>query len=158
MIFNLVYISKATKPMQDVEIGHLLEQSREWNKSHGITGMLLYIEGSFLHFEGGRFIQALEGEESEIRSIFERIKADNRHYDITKLHESNTYKRNFMDWSMGFKSLNEKSFVEMPGSFSLNDSFLKKGKPNSFSVPLDFLKSFYSMNIKPLDIVSDITK
>jgi len=146
MSFNLVYISKAVKPMQDAEIVILLEQSRTWNKSHGITGMLLYIEGSFLRFEGGRFIQALEGNESEVRLLFSKIQADNRHYDITKLHESIINKRNFEDWSMGFKSSNHKCFMEMPGSFPLDKSFLTKRKSDFFNVPLDFLKSFYNMN------------
>jgi len=146
MSFNLVYISKAAKPMQDAEIVILLEQSRTWNKSHSITGMLLYIEGSFLSFEGGRFIQALEGKESEVRSLFSKIQVDNRHYDITKLHESTTNKRYFKDWSMGFKSSNHQCFTEMPGSFPLDKSFLTKCKSDYFNVPLNFLKSFYSMN------------
>jgi len=146
MSFNLVYISKATKPMQDVENSLLLQQSRTWNEAHGLTGMLLYIEGSFLHFDGGRFIQALEGDEAEVRAIFEKIQLDNRHFDITRLHESTTAKRNFADWSMGFKSLNKKGYLEMPGSFSLDESFLTS-RTEVFNIPMDFLKSFYRLNV-----------
>jgi len=147
MSFNLVYISKAVKPMQDVELALLLEQSRTWNKDHGLTGMLLYIEGSFLHFNGGRFIQALEGEEEEVRVTFEKIQFDNRHYDLIKIHESTSFKRNFKDWTMGFISLSQQSFAEMPGSFPLDVSFLS-AKTDYFNVPLNFLKSFYSLNAK----------
>ena len=147
MSFNLVYISKATKPMQDAENSLLLQQSITWNQAHGLTGMLLYIEGSFLHFDGGRFIQALEGDEAEVRAIFEKIQLDNRHFDITKLHESTTPKRNFPDWSMGFKSLNKQVYLGMPGSFSLDESFLKASRNEVFNIPLDFLKSFYRLNL-----------
>ena len=52
-IYQLVYISAANHEFTEKELHELLSKARKNNESYGITGMLLYHQGSF--------IQALEG-------------------------------------------------------------------------------------------------
>ncbi len=68
MLFHLIYVSTAVKPMIGDELVSLLEQSRARNKRHRITGMLLYSDGHFM--------QVLEGEEASVMKIFEDISHD----------------------------------------------------------------------------------
>lgn len=73
MLYYLIYISKAHEVDQD-DLRNVLEESLEWNKEHGITGMLLYVPGYFSNPAAARFIQVLEGTEFEVKLIFEKIK------------------------------------------------------------------------------------
>ena len=74
MIFQLIYTSQATDitwPWPEARpetLKNILEKSRANNQIKGITGALVYVEGTFL--------QILEGNESDVRSLSERIVHD----------------------------------------------------------------------------------
>jgi hypothetical protein len=143
----ITYISKATKQMLEADLDALLQECISWNKAHGITGMLLYIQSEMLEHKEGRFIQALEGKKKVVQETFAKIKTDHRHFDVTVLSEIPLSSRNFSKWSMGFKSLNEKEFMESPGRFELNPDFLKYSSASNLNPALDFIKQFYSLNL-----------
>ena len=112
-IFSLVYASAATRDMSPEELATILETARRNNREAGVTGMLLYHEGSFL--------QALEGEREVVESIYERIEEDPRHTDAMILFRGVVEERSFERWSMGFYRSAE--FGTPPG---LNE-FLQRG-------------------------------
>lgn len=66
--------------------------STRYNAAHDITGLLMHA--------GGHFVQFLEGEEQEVRFLFEKIVQDNRHDHIKLLFERKASERIFTDWSM----------------------------------------------------------
>ena len=70
-MFFLIYASSAVKPFLQSELFELLEICRENNTRLGITGMLLYKDGNFM--------QLLEGEETPVRRLYEKIGSDSRH-------------------------------------------------------------------------------
>ncbi|MEI8609060.1 BLUF domain-containing protein [Enterovibrio sp. Hal110] len=70
---------------------------RSNNEALGITGMLLYRDGDF--------IQAIEGDEHVVSSLFEKICRDHRHYGIVEMMRKSLVERQFKDWSMGFHKL-----------------------------------------------------
>jgi hypothetical protein len=105
-LFTLVYVSVATEEMTDDDLLALLEQSRTFNKENGLTGLLLYKERFF--------VQVLEGEESIIDALFERIKADTRHFNVLLILKKPIIERNFEQWAMGFKSPNLDKLKQMP--------------------------------------------
>lgn len=148
-MFYLIYMSKAAKLMHDEDLNAVLQESRDWNQSHGITGMLLYIRGNILGHAEGRFIQALEGTEAEVKGIFESIKNDKRHDNITLLNQGSIKKRNFETWLMGFESLSIEELQSKEGFFELNDQFLDSGKLKGLNVALNFLKNFYTLSLNP---------
>jgi hypothetical protein len=75
----------------------ILESARFHNAIDGITGMLLYFDG--------RFLQVLEGPQAVVRSTFERIVKDPRHFGAFKMDEIGVSERHFCEWTMGFQSL-----------------------------------------------------
>ena len=73
----------------------LLLGARTRNKALGVSGMLVFHDGTFL--------QTLEGEKRAVNEIFASILSDGRHHDIDVLHRGPGFdQRVFGDWSMGF--------------------------------------------------------
>ena len=95
-MFHLIYISRASHPLREEELLDILNKSRQYNKKHQITGMLLYLND--------KFIQVLEGNYSDVQNVFEKIKADQRHHKVTLVLEGNTEHRIFKNWSMVSKN------------------------------------------------------
>jgi hypothetical protein len=103
----LVYVSSAVKPFGTEELTELLVKAREKNSRLGVTGMLLYQDGNFM--------QALEGEEPAVRQLYATISQDVRHRGTIVLLEEQISKRQFGDWSMGFRNLTDKEVHALPG-------------------------------------------
>lgn len=95
MVYQLVYVSRATGDVSEEELEALLQQARTNNQAVGVTGMLLYHEGDF--------IQVLEGDEARVTEIYKRIDNDPRHADPQIVLRHEVEERSFEDWSMGFK-------------------------------------------------------
>ena len=106
-MLSLVYISSAKGEFSAADLVALLEQSRENNARLGITGMLLYKDGNFM--------QVLEGPDDVVRQLVKTIAADDRHHGIIQLLEWQIEQRQFPDWTMGFKDLNDPALRENPG-------------------------------------------
>ena len=106
-MFQLVYASTAAKLFSSKELFEQLAQYREKNLRLGITGLLLYKQGSFM--------QVLEGEEKTVRGLFAIIRGDPRHHHILLLMALPVAERQFPNWSMGFKDLAEVDAGSVPG-------------------------------------------
>jgi len=96
-VYQLLYVSGAAGSVTDADIEQILSTSRRNNEARGVTGMLLYADGAF--------IQVLEGEETDVKAIAERIQGDRRHRNYMVLCEQRAEARAFADWQMGFKRL-----------------------------------------------------
>jgi hypothetical protein len=146
-LYTIIYISKALKPFADDELLDLLSYARKNNAANHLSGMLLYVKqreaGSGV--VTGRFIQALEGEEQEVIALYETIKRDSRHQQVTLLHQGPISLRSFTDWTMGFRSLLEDEYMQIPGFIKLDDQFIKSKSLLSLGVAFNFMKSFYSI-------------
>jgi hypothetical protein len=93
---QLVYSSAAVVPFSEAELTTLLARARANNARLGLSGMLLYDEGSFL--------QVLEGETGVLSALFDVIGRDKRHHRVTTLLEREVDGRHFGEWHMGFAS------------------------------------------------------
>jgi Sensors of blue-light using FAD len=96
-LFFLIYVSAAVTWFSDSELRTLLASARRSNHQAGITGMLLYKDGNFM--------QALEGEEAAVLSLYARLQADRRHRGVLMLDSGRTGARQFAQWSMAFHDL-----------------------------------------------------
>jgi putative membrane protein len=105
MLYTILYVSRATKKMYDHELDELLIQSKEWNRTHGITGFLAYVEGNLQEKIYHNFIQILEGTKFELKDLFSNIKKDHRHHQITVIKSGTITKRQFQNWDMAFERL-----------------------------------------------------
>jgi hypothetical protein len=106
-MIQLVYVSNAVQLMSRSDLTALLEQARAINRDFDITGMLLYKDRSFL--------QVLEGPEQSVRTIYARIMRDTRHEKVKKLYEQPIARREFADWTMGFRMLDGTELSELVG-------------------------------------------
>jgi hypothetical protein len=106
-MIQIAYISRATEPMSAEKLLALLQQCLKNNLSTGVTGMLLYGNGTFL--------QALEGEEKAVDDLVESIKKDPRHANIQVLHRRSIEHRQYSDWSMGFKRISDQELQHIEG-------------------------------------------
>lgn len=120
-MFYIIYVSTATKPMSDQELGEILEVSRRNNVPSGLTGVLIYRYSP--DEKMGCFIQLLEGEKEKVLETYRRIAEDNRHHSKIVIEEGTTDARQFPSWSMGFKNIDLAAVQDLPG-------FANLGKPD----------------------------
>jgi hypothetical protein len=91
---SMVYASSAVRLFSHEELVELLRISRINNARLGITGMLLY--------DSGNFIQAIEGPRDNVDKLFEKIRVDPRHKQVTVILEGPLDERQFRNYTMGF--------------------------------------------------------
>jgi len=113
---QLIWVSAAVRPFTPDELEQLLTRSRASNEVRGITGLLLYHQGSFL--------QLMEGPPEDVDYVFEnRILRDRRHTEVTVLLRRLVPDRNFPDWSMGFVNTSTHPLHKLPGFHEFNETW-----------------------------------
>lgn len=93
-IEQLLYISTVS-PQEQVNLGEILASARRNNRANNITGLLM--------FNGKRFLQVLEGSPDAISATYARISRDARHRAPVLLARKPINRREFGDWSMGYR-------------------------------------------------------
>ncbi len=96
MTYQTIYFSAASTPMQVEELEDILEQAQRNNSSNGITGALVYIDGSFL--------QVLEGDKDTVQNLMQKISKDFRHEAVTVLQARDIPMAAFAEWKMAYVS------------------------------------------------------
>lgn len=112
MIYRLIYSSKAADGMTDADLEDILETARTRNAENGITGMLLFTEGTF--------IQVLEGDKSAIDGLYARIARDPRHKAVELLFEQNDDSRALGQWQMAFSRMSPNAARKLGGNLDLS--------------------------------------
>lgn len=123
-LIRLAYASKATFKAMPLERGiepnvsRILLSSRRNNPKKNLVGGLYYGDGNFFQY--------LEGEESAVHELYDRIKRDDRHTDVKTLIEEPLKVRTFSNWSM--------KYVPVAGDVGrfLKDNKLSKFDPYQF--------------------------
>jgi hypothetical protein len=95
-VLSLVYVSSAAVTFSPPELADILNVSKRNKAAADLTGMLLYV--------GGNFIQALEGPDQAVLTLYERICRDPRHTQPKTILKLPTRRRQFPEWSMGFRN------------------------------------------------------
>jgi hypothetical protein len=111
-LIQLIYASAAVQAFGPQELADLLKVSHANNARLGLTGMLLYAEGSFF--------QVLEGETGVVEALYGRIEGDPRHTQVTQIICEPIPRRSFDSWTMGFYRLARE---ELAGIAGINDFF-----------------------------------
>ena len=132
-IFRLSYVSEATRPLEDADFAQIAEASKRNNTENGLTGLLAQCAGEFL--------QVIEGDQDLALRLFETIKADPRHANITVVSTETAAGRAFADWSMGCFMLAPEQLPE--GFFFCPDKGRQVLRPDAFKRVDWVLASFY---------------
>lgn len=114
----IAYASVAKHLFEHEALNALLSHARTNNAKQGITGMLLYVEGSFF--------QVLEGERAKVDALYEKISHDLRHHQVMKLIEEDIAERCFTDWSMGYAQATREELATIPG---MSDFLTREASP-----------------------------
>jgi hypothetical protein len=93
-LYELIYVSLATREMSRADLTELLDQSRRKNARLNITGLLVYHQKEFM--------QLLEGNKDDIFSLYDTICQDERNTQNHLLWDGPIQQRSFADWSMAF--------------------------------------------------------
>jgi hypothetical protein len=111
-LVHCIYASAAAPGLTAADLRDLVETSRHNNERLGISGILLYVEGSFF--------QVLEGNGSVVAPLYAAIQRDLRHTNITQIICESIPCRSFAGWSMGYLSISRDELSNIVGirSFS----------------------------------------
>lgn len=112
-LIHLIYSSAATRHIPEEEMMDILARSRANNARKGVSGMLLY--------ENGSFFQILEGTPEAVDQTYEMIAKDNRHTQVVTIIREPIPKRAFSEWTMGYAKASPEDLDEIVG---LNDFFV----------------------------------
>ena len=93
-VFRLVYRSHSRIDAGEskTELGGIFTTARHNNKRLGVTGALVITDDAFA--------QALEGDEATVRGLYETIRQDPRHENVTLLEAGTVDERVFGRWAM----------------------------------------------------------
>ena len=106
-MIQTAYVSRAAETMTQEALLSLLQQCLANNESSGVTGMLLYGNDTFL--------QVLEGDEAVLEAVIDKIRKDPRHSRIHFLYRKPLERRQYADWSMGFKRISAQGLQAIGG-------------------------------------------
>ncbi len=93
-VFHLLYCSRSLLSPRQVrtDMKAILNSARRNNAARNVTGVLT------LHRD--KFVQMLEGQQTDVMEIFSRIERDQRHTDLMMLRSGPSDSRVFADWHM----------------------------------------------------------
>ena len=107
-LMHYVYASAATHHFEPAELTSLLRSARRHNDGAGLTGVLLYTEGSFF--------QVLEGAPEAVEALYARILLDRRHEQVTTIVSEAIPRRSFADWTMGLSQVSRTDLALITGT------------------------------------------
>lgn len=117
-LVHCIYASAASRALDAQDLAQLLDVARRNNQRLGLSGMLLYAQGSFF--------QVLEGPEAAVDAVYARIERDPRHTQVTRIIREPIPRRGFEDWTMGFCEL---SAPQLQGLDGVNDFLQRDSGP-----------------------------
>ncbi len=99
-INQLVYISQSVRKMSHEDLLAIQKTAKTNNEPIDVTGSLFY--------NGGWFLQVLEGPPSTLRDLYKKIEKDPRHKNSRILYNEPATFRTFTRWSMNMTNLEER--------------------------------------------------
>jgi hypothetical protein len=137
-MIRVTYLSQASEPLSADGLLGLLSQCHRNNTAKGLTGMLL--------FGNGTFLQSIEGEATVVDPLIDRISKDPRHRDVKILRRDEITERQYSEWSMGFERVTESTLAAIP---SLRNFGLPNFNPDYLSTHDDVVDTLLERHRAP---------
>lgn len=99
-INQLVYVSQAVRKMSADDLRAIHAKARSNNELIDVTGSLFY--------NGGWFLQVLEGPAATLAKLYKKIELDPRHKNSRVLYNEPASFRTFPRWNMNMTNLEER--------------------------------------------------
>ena len=112
----------------------IVNKSNDNNKHKDITGNLVY--------NGGVFLQLLEGDKEQIKALYDIIAQDERHTKVNLIYFEPAQYRLFKKWNMRLVDLEVEQSKDLRGIRDILKNMDARGKVNNIAVPVLILKEF----------------
>jgi hypothetical protein len=143
-MYYIVYISTAVKPMNHDDLTSLLRQCHDNNQELGITGILLYQQGTFM--------QMLEGDKQAVLEMYHRISRDPRHTAVHTVLDGEIGQRNFSGWSMGFVNMDKTGELPAYADF-IDENLVLRSFSDEAQDAYEFMVKFNKLSLEPSGII-----
>jgi hypothetical protein len=116
-IHLIVYTSEYTGQPDTFgrDLQAIVASAKRNNRVHNITGAI------FVH--DGRFLEFLEGTETELRSLLKRISADTRHHNMKILFDDPISERGFGRWQLDSFNLSSGRSLQLDALEMIRDAY-----------------------------------
>ena len=144
-LHRVIYLSSAVGVLRADELDRILLRSKAFNGNAGITGLLLFLEGSFL--------QMLEGPTAGVSSLMQKIRRDRRHGNMMIVHSAPCLTRTFPDSALHYVAarnlaLGERqAFADLKAAVDARPAMLGPPAPGADNGVSAFLTSFAAIRV-----------
>jgi hypothetical protein len=111
-LIHVIYVGAASPELSEHDTVTLLNDARKANRSHDISGLMLYV--------GGCLLVLLEGEPANVDGASRAIFSDER--DMRMILREPISEREFPEWIMGFETVEPLEAARLLGEPLLFDS------------------------------------
>lgn len=122
-MISITYVSSAVRQFREATLLDLVEQCQGNNTRLGVTGVLVYSDGNFM--------QVIEGPGLVTHALYDRIRRDDRHRNVTTVHIQPLEVREFQGWSMAYNILAPRPLRTM----DIPHAFLDRARLRPFPLP-----------------------
>lgn len=135
-INQLVYISQAVRKMSLEDLTSIQKIAKVNNEPIDVTGSLFY--------NGGWFLQVLEGPVATLNTLYQKIEKDPRHKNSRILYNEPAKFRTFSRWSMNMTNLDDRQADKYNDLVEVIEAAKTDRKIGSASPAVTLLKIFKS--------------
>ena len=132
----IAYVSTAAGGLTDADLEGLLTSARRRNEEQGVTGALLFHDGSF--------VQYFEGPPEGVEEVYGHIRGSKLHRGIIELERAQVPERQFPRWLMGFTHVPTSSILRLSNASwqaTLRGMDAAKAKAEGVELLLSFWRS-----------------
>jgi hypothetical protein len=133
-INQLVYVSQATRKMSNEDLNEIQKTAKYNNQNIDVTGSLFY--------NGGWFLQVLEGPLATLNALYRKIEKDARHKNSRILYNEPAKFRTFTRWSMNMTNLDDRQVDKYDQLVEVIDAAKTDRKIGAASPAVTLLKIF----------------
>lgn len=133
-INQLVYVSQAVRKMSVDDLSAIHATARSNNELIDVTGSLFY--------NGGWFLQVLEGPPATLSKLYKKIEADPRHKNSRVLYNEPASFRTFPRWNMNMTNLDHRQADKYDELVEVMEAVRADRKIGSASPAVTLLKIF----------------
>lgn len=135
-INQLVYLSQAVRKMSQNDLSAIQQTAKGNNGPLDVTGSLFY--------NGGWFLQVLEGPASVLEKLYKKIELDPRHKNSRILYNEPATFRTFPRWNMNMTNLDDRQADKYEELVAVLEAAQAGRKIGSVSPAVALLKIFKS--------------
>ncbi|WP_426106909.1 BLUF domain-containing protein [Massilia sp. TSP1-1-2] len=135
-INQLIYLSQATRKMSAEDLYGIQKTAKANNEPLDVTGSLFY--------NGGWFLQVLEGPALSLAKLYKKIELDPRHKNSRVIYNEPATFRTFPRWNMNMTNLDDRQADKYDELVEVIEAAQTNRKIGSASPAVTLLKLFKS--------------